>query len=457
MLPPVRTSRLILVSLLLLFLFVRLAYISRISLSGDEAVFGLMSFSIGRGEEYPLYCWGAHYASALISYIAVPVMAVLGPSPYAFKLPTLIYGATLVALIFVSLERRFGKPAAALSALAIALPVPVFLEYSVAAHGGYPETYFLGFAIWIAALDPAPRKWTHLLLGFLCGASFAILWLGIPFILSALVLLMVRRRLSLLHATGFLAGSLPFWIYNLLIAPGATFLRLGARSLHATAATPLSSAVIGKLEGIPAWIGMTQISIGVLLVGAWWASKIKNDWRILLLSFYAGLLCFNFAGGLTHARHWTPLLLALIVSCHGLSRTAARIFLLLLIAVGGYQSLDVIRHLSPNRDIDEAAAIIRTAGADALIADYDLGYPVAFALNGRIPVSATLAPNPSDRRPDWTRRISNAKRPAVLLPKNSPFEVKLAERGIAFQSHLLSSRTLTIVDAEGGTVFDLLR
>jgi hypothetical protein len=149
-------------ALILAALYVRLSFISRVSLAGDEAVFGLMSIAIGRGEEYPLYCWGAHYASALISYIAIPVMAILGVTTFAFKAATLPWTVGLVLLAYAHCLRRDGRLPGFLSALTLAVPLPTFLCFSVAAHGGYPETYFLGLAIWIAALgaveNPSPAR-----------------------------------------------------------------------------------------------------------------------------------------------------------------------------------------------------------------------------------------------------------------------------------------------------------
>lgn len=462
------------------FLLPRLPYISRASLSGDESVFGLMSIAIARGQEYPLYCWGAHYASALISYIAVPVMALFGATDFAFRATTLPYGIVTTLLIFFALRRHFGDLGAWLSALCFALPLPTLLFYSVAAHGGYPETYFLGPALWIAALGviERPTRSRFFLLGLLAGAIISILWLGVPFILAAAVLLITRapwrRREALFAAVGACIGLIPFLVYNLWIAPAATILRLGGHSLGTAEKSAAPSAALARLATIPEWLVESGHGLAVLfapvggffgatiLLGAaiWGAIRLtraKNDWGWLTLALIPATAIFNLAGGLTRNRHWSVLLFAVIIGLNGLPRALSRVLLVLLITAGfvsSYHEIDVAR---PEATIAEATAVLEAEGAEALIADYDLGYPIAF--RRRLLVAAVAPPNPSDRRPDWTARIRDLYRPGVLLPRGEAtrsFEERLAADRIGFSRFELATRTLYLPDATGGEIMERL-
>lgn len=468
-LPPGNIRLPVTAAVMLAFLL-RIWLIARSELSGDEAVFGLMSFAIARGREFPLYCWGAHYASALISYLAVPSMAFLGPSPFSFKLPTILYAVFLAPLVFFALARSFDVFNSWLSALALAAPLPTMLEYSTLAHGGYPETYFLGFAIWVAAIGAASsgRERDFAFAGFLMGASFAILWLGLPFIASALALLAWKRALRprpfVALAAGFVLGSLPFWIYNLWLAPGATFRRLGARSLAATPQSGVVASAMERVVHLPRWgaesveglgqlfapLGGFAAAVIVIALAAWGGASLAKKgsaWGVLVVSFLASLVLFNLAGNLTRDRQWTTLLPAVVVAAQGFGRFGTRVILIPLLVAGLYADVRLIRNARPDPVILGAAEMIRSNNADGLFADYDLGYPIAFRLQGLVPISATMPPNASDRRPDWTASLSDARRPAFLLPAGEiarGFEHALVEDHVDFASFSLGPRILYV-------------
>ncbi len=451
---------------------VRLLLLARIPLSGDEGVFGLMALAIGRGDEYPLYCWGAHYASALVSYIAVPSIAFFGLSSFALKAPLLLYNAALTALLAAWLERTEGRGPAFLAALFWIFPLPALLEYSVAANGGHAETYLLGPAIWITALGLAaqPSAGLFLLFGFLCGLSFAILWLGIPFILSAVVLLAARRRLLMRPAWAGLAGgavgSVPFWAYNLFQAPGATFLRLGARSLEVTNAAQGGLGLAQRITGLPRWCAESWSGWGKLFVvpgGAWIAAAVvaatvagalklhrrRDDRGLLSLSFLASLLVFNFAGNLTRERHWATLVFVPLLAWPGFSRRTNTLLLAAFVALSAPLSVSSLFAWKPDPRPARIAEVLDVKNADGLIADYDLGYPAAFLSGGRIPLASVAPPNVNDRRPDWTEAVGRARRPALLLLRADSVRFLAAGDPVSFELVPIGDRDLILPELDG--------
>ncbi len=472
-------------AVLLLGLVLRLVYIARVSVSGDEAVFGLMSFAIARGEELPIYCWGAHYASALISYLGIVSMTIFGVTAFAFKVATLPWTAATLLLVPLALRREWGTARSVAAGALFAIVPPSVLEMSVAAHGGYPETFFLGVAVWYIALDLANRDRepaigrmaAALLLGFLSGASFAILWLGVPFLVAALVLLATSRALVrkefLAVLAGGLVGSLPFWIYNLWLTPGSTIRRLGGRSLAADSQTPILDALVLRIQELPRWLAESANGLAVLfepqgglggllllLVAAGFGirgialspGRRQRHWAILIIAFAIALLFFNLAGNLTRARHWTPLWIVLTFALVGIGRRAGTVALVTLCVVTLPSMIDFIRRATPDPVILDAAALVEATGADALIADYDLGYPIAFALRGRIPVAAVAPPNASDRHPYWTREVALALRPAALLPPDDADRLIpiLLAAGYTFRRDDLGTRFLISITGTSG-------
>lgn len=485
---PDRTARLgwsaSLALAVLAFLVPRLLYIARGELSGDEAVFGLMALEIGRGESYPLYCWGAHYASALVSYMAAPLIALFGPTPFALRLAVIPWGIAQVLLTAFVFRRRFGMMEGILAAFAIAVALPDVMTFSVMAHGGYPETYFLGLAIWVLALAMQERPTCARAagIGILAGASFAILWLGIPFIIAAAVLLAAegrrlwKRAVVASLASGAIAGSFPFWAYNLWIAPGSTFLRLGARSLEADRGSSLASAALGRIANLPQWAlevhhGLSSLfepaggATGFLVMtalAAWGAARLIRARRpegMLVLAFVVSLVAFNLVGNLTRGRHWTPLWFVLVWGWMGLPRMMRRALFLTVLVITIVAVPSWLRDVPNDPHARVVAAHVAAERSDALVADYDIGYPTAYRLGGRIPVAAISPPNPSDRRPDWTERIrTTSRRPALLLPRESSWHdlvASLHESGAAHVTvHLLESRVLLVMDAPGHRVLD---
>lgn len=464
------------------FLATRLVYIARGELSGDEAIFGLMALEIGKGISYPLYCWGAHYASALVSYVAAPLIALFGPTPFSLRLAVLPWGMAHVLLAAFLFRRRFGPVEGLLAAFAIAFPLPWTLTFSVMAHGGYPETFFLGTAILGCglALAESPSRARGAALGFLCGLSFAILWLGVPFLLAALALVVQRRCLDRTTfpalAGGFLVGSLPVWIYNLWIAPGSTFLRLGARSMEARPGDSVIAAALGRIEGIPRWFAESAdglhglfapvgglpvfaVLLAFTILGALRLVRRGRPEGMMILAFLVGLLAFNVLGNLTRIRHWTTIWFILPWGLLGLDRRLGLFLLAALVVACGILAPGWVTNAWSDPRPRQIAELVRQTGADAIIGDYDYAYAAAYRMGGLVPSSAVAPPNPAERRPDWTESIRyHARRPAVFLPRAIGDRVlaTLVAQGHGSQAYALGDRVFIVTSAPGSLVLNLV-
>ncbi|RMH58415.1 MAG: hypothetical protein D6679_04970 [Candidatus Hydrogenedentota bacterium] len=474
LLPPGARTDLFL--LLCLFFFVRVPYLAKFPVSGDEGVFGMMSYAIGIGDDYPLYCWGAHYASALVSYIAAAVMRFAGPGPGALKAAVLPYSLLLIPLFYLILRRLFERLTALLATGLLAIPPPVFLEMQSQAHGGYPETFFLGATLWFVAADigrpdasrsPLPLSLRCFLLGLLWAASFSILWLGVPFILAAATVLYRKRRSLRFSPTAFVAGSLlglfPFLAYNLFLAPGRTLLRLAGRALHASRAQELPHGIFERLFRPQEWcsslfhgfseffqpVGGATAGLLLLLLALWGFLRLRRthpEWAFLTAGTLLFSIPFDFLGDLSRVRHLSPLWLPLLVLWAALPRRGAAVFLAALLVANGIALRNFIHEYPTPREAIAAAKTLRDLPVDAFVSDYEYAYRTVFLSRRYLPVASIAPPNPTDRRPDWTEKIRReSRRPALFLEKTKVaprfarclIEKKIPFSMIEFQTHTL--------------------
>lgn len=452
-------------------------------LSADEAVFGLMARAIGAGEDFPVFCWGAHYAGALVSYVAAGFFRLGGESVFALRAAMIPWGAMLSAFSYAWIAPRWGRASALVAASAAICAPPLFATYQLLPIGGYGESFFLSAVILLWAVgwnagDPVGRKGLFLW-GLLAGLAFWILWLAIPPTLAAAVLIgrrlfresvSFRRRGAAAVVAGFVLGALPFFGYNLANA-GATFLRLGARSLDANRAElrerDVAAVVLEKLTGAPEWLcGAVDAAQGLFAWNEPWfwgvgafavlatlpaGTKERRSARGALALASAAFLLFAYAGGLNRPRHFALLWPAVVLA---FLRFPGSSFVprWLGTVAAGLLVLSYAPGLFPQAappQFPRIARAIRETGARAVYTDYNLAYPLAFAAP-ELSTSPALGPNKTERTPWRTARAAADSPVALLFSPGAPEPVRigacLVRRGVPIEIHpdpLLGVRLLT--------------
>lgn len=191
----------------------------------DEGMVGLQVLHILGGER-PVFHPGQPYLGALESYLIAPLFAVFGANRVTLKIvPWLLSGAytgTCGWLGWRAFDRRVG----ALSALLAAAAPLYLLVTGMKTWGATAETLVLGNVALIAAsyvLERTRSERTRrraLVLGALIGGiAFWVSWLIAFYALPIGVMVVWRARDTLRHSIvwviiAFLAGSAPFWVYN---------------------------------------------------------------------------------------------------------------------------------------------------------------------------------------------------------------------------------------------------
>jgi hypothetical protein len=145
-------------------------------LDGDEAVFGLMALHILDGRDYPIFCWGVHYADAVVSYIAAAGYQIFGISGAVLKSATLPFAVGYLAVTYGLVRIVFDDRTARIALLLAAIPPALPLDFSVKTTGGYPEPLCFGGLVLLLAFrlpgeEPSlgALRWHLLLLGFVRG------------------------------------------------------------------------------------------------------------------------------------------------------------------------------------------------------------------------------------------------------------------------------------------------
>ena len=169
----------------------------------------------------------AHFfgGSLVVSIVAMPFVALFGPSILSVKLAPLVFNALAVALLFLILDRWASRRAAWIGGLSYAVASPGYSLLATTAFGSHVESNALVLACVYLALrmydDDPPRPARALAFGALAG--FAVYFGYIVLIALAAIALhrfledrgFVLRRSFGLVLVGFAVGLSPWLVYNL--------------------------------------------------------------------------------------------------------------------------------------------------------------------------------------------------------------------------------------------------
>lgn len=129
-----------------------------------------------RGIDFPLHYYYDNAAGQILAgWLAVPSFWLFGSSYLALKLVPLALGFGTLLLVWLLLDRNFGRRAAILGAFLFAAGPPTLVKYSVICSGNHFENLFFTMAALVCAFelhrDPENRRW---LLASAFTAGFAL-------------------------------------------------------------------------------------------------------------------------------------------------------------------------------------------------------------------------------------------------------------------------------------------
>jgi hypothetical protein len=395
--------------------------------NSDAAVVGLQAMHLLRGEG-SWFLWGSGYQTSVDSGAAALLFAILGPSPRALMLSSLVLHLGLTALAWSAVARRLDSQRAALAVLPL-----VFTSSPLETYVLYPpreaSLFVAVLALWIfdrAAERAGAARFVlgAAILGLACFADPYAVVLAAPIAAFGIACAADRRRVAAL-AFGGLLGAVPFVLLHVtarakggvlglsagLVAHNARLLvepclawTLGLESFGSRGA----AIAYGKLPTLSA-VAALQIAggalfFGALVVGGACAFLRPLRWPLRRFAILGGLgLVVAIAGFLTSpmvmdlfsARYLaaitllSPFALAPLAPLLGRGRFAALVApCVLATGIGGWLGRGPLGHWPPQGDDEEARleAALAMRGIRYATADYWTAYRLTFLARERLVV-----------------------------------------------------------------------
>ncbi|EEP72527.1 hypothetical protein MCAG_02854 [Micromonospora sp. ATCC 39149] len=193
--------------------------------NSDEGTAGLAALHIGEGRHWPTFFYGQDYMGTFYSYLAAPLIQVLGTHWWVLRLPALAMYAAFLVLVF-RLTRTLYTPWFAVFIMAVmAFGSDRVVKDQIIGAGGYSDVATAAAGLMLAsallALQPDKRKMTYAVWGWLAGYIVWTHWLALPYVAAAVLLVtwasrseLTMRRASL-AVSGFVLGAAPLIWFNL--------------------------------------------------------------------------------------------------------------------------------------------------------------------------------------------------------------------------------------------------
>jgi hypothetical protein len=130
----------------------------------DQAVTGLMAKHLAELRALPVFWYGQTYMLGVEAWLAAPLMALLGATVTALKLPLLAINVAIALLLFRGFTRDAGLAAgwAMFATLFFVLAPPITAAHFLTANGGNVEPALYVLLLWILRGRPL---WMGLVLG----------------------------------------------------------------------------------------------------------------------------------------------------------------------------------------------------------------------------------------------------------------------------------------------------
>jgi hypothetical protein len=188
------------------------------SFSSDEAVNALAVQHLLAGRELSAFSWDATYYGMAEGLLAVPFVALLGPTALAFKLSAVTGFLALLVAVFSLGRALYGETEGLVTAALLAVFSPQLLRWSTLAVSGFCLIVAWGTLtlLYLLKVLRAPSPLRFAALGILAGFGFYIFELYLPYLALlllaggvALVKSRWRLRAMAAAAAGFALGAAP--------------------------------------------------------------------------------------------------------------------------------------------------------------------------------------------------------------------------------------------------------
>src|SRR6478736_5942510 len=135
---PRRRVILTLLSAIVVFRSAVFVFAAQSQFDSDQAITGLMAKHLSELRAFPVFWYGQTYMLGVEAWLAAPVMAAIGATVTALKLPLLAVNIAVALLLFHGFTRDtgLGNAPAALVTMLFALAPPITAAHLLTANGG---------------------------------------------------------------------------------------------------------------------------------------------------------------------------------------------------------------------------------------------------------------------------------------------------------------------------------
>jgi hypothetical protein len=146
-------------------------YNADVFFNSDEAVNALVVKRILSGGGFSFYNWDATSYGIVEGLLSIPLVALLGFTPLAFKLTTVVTLFAFVIATHALARDLYGPEGATIAASAAAVFSPQLVQWTTMASGGFALVMLSGAVCFLLLnrLAAEFRPWRIALFGFLCG------------------------------------------------------------------------------------------------------------------------------------------------------------------------------------------------------------------------------------------------------------------------------------------------
>jgi hypothetical protein len=203
--------------------------------NSDEGSMGLLARHIAYNGEWPIFYYGQAYMGPIEGYIAAPLFHLFGSSTFILRLGLLPFFLLFLVCMYYLTRLLFTQKLAIFTVLLLCFGSDEIIARQVKAVGEYPElVFFAAFislvVVWLALSSSTieqrarttPRRiFIYGILGLVAGIAVWVDFLVLPFLGTAIMLLLLFCRRELLSwaglsmLAGIVIGLFPLLYYNI--------------------------------------------------------------------------------------------------------------------------------------------------------------------------------------------------------------------------------------------------
>lgn len=368
--------------------------------NSDFGIVALMARHMAEGTDFPVFFYGQPYMGSFEPALSALCCKLLGCNGLSVCLGTAWLACAFLPIVYAWARDARDRVAGAAALLFSLVGTFAYCFYCAAPRGGYVSTLLFGsLTVWLAGRlavrawrGQASPAWQFVALGLGAGIGWWSNQLVLPFYAAAAVTLLIgfkgrvfRPALLLGSGLSFLAGSLPWWLWNA---------RHGWETFQ-----------------FAGTLGATPFGEGLRAFGAMLAELLGFDelppvvGLVLLAAYGLPLLAY----GLELRSRWRardPALLLLLLPVW------LTVFTALVYAPSHFATLYMVRYVLP---VFPALAIAVGVGTARLAGRTRLGWlPLLVLVAAQAPSLAKLARHHAETRPRWAAAAQVAERLRAL-------------------------------------------